>query len=142
VEALKPFVRWVHASFDIGEDRFDNTQARPVAADQIAGMVSGHRFLIGPAHETVTVDVDAVVLTLTHNGAVVAEAPATNVMGSPWNSLQWLANHLVKRGSALEPGDVVLSGTASPAYKVSKARLGGTYLGEAGPLGRITCTIE
>ncbi len=84
---------------------------------------------------------DAVTLKLTRNGQTVAESAATNVMGSPWNSLLWCANHVVKLGGALEPGMVISTGTASPAYKVKGDAIKGEYLGDCGPLGNVTITL-
>ena len=39
------------------------------------------------------------------NGAVAATNAAAEVMGSPINSLAWIANHLGARGLALRAGD-------------------------------------
>lgn len=142
VDSLKPYVRWVHAAFDIGNDRYDSAPARPVVADQVANGVGAHRFVLGPAMDPDEVDVDAAILKLAVNGKSVAESAATNVMGSPWNSLLWLANQVVERGDVLEPGHVVLTGTAAPAYKAKGADLAGSYLGDCGLLGKVSCTIR
>ena len=142
IEALKPHVKWVHASFDIGSERFDSRQAKPVVADQVANGVGAYIFVLGPAMAPSEVDVDALTLRLAVNGRTVAESAATNVMGSPWNSLLWLANQVVDRGNALEPGYVVQTGTAAPAYKAEGSKMLGSYLGDCGPLGKVICAIR
>lgn len=107
----------------------------------IASGVGGHYFMLGPAVTPDNLDVDDVTLKLARNERMIVESAATNVMGSPWNSLLWLANHLVRQGEGLNPGDVVLTGTAAPAYKAKAADMKGTYEGDCGALGKVTLTI-
>ena len=142
VAQLKSCVKWVHAAFDIGDYRFVSGQDKPTPQDMIATGVGAHFHVLGPGVAADKVDVDAITLKLLRNGQTLAESPATNVMGSPWNSLLWLANHLVKTGRALEPGDVVVSGTAAPAYKTKGPKIKGRYRGECGGLGQVTLTIQ
>jgi len=142
VEQLKGCVKWVHAAFDIGDLCFVSTQDKPTPQDMIATGVGARFHMLGPGVRPEQIDVDAVTLRLLRNGKTVAESPATNVMGSPWNSLLWLANHLVKTGRALEPGDVVISGTAAPAYRAKGGEIKGRYRGECGQLGAVTLTIQ
>jgi 2-keto-4-pentenoate hydratase len=142
VEALKPYVKYVHASFDIGDDRFDPQQQKPGLSDVVASGTGAYRFILGPAMDPEQVDVDKIILKLIVNGKMVAESSATNVMGSPWNSLLWLVNRVVSRGYSLEIRDVVLTGTAAPAYRAKGSEAAGTYEGDCGPLGKVTCTIQ
>jgi len=141
-EELKGYVKWVHAAFDIGDYRFTSGQSKPTPQDMIASGVGGHYFTLGPAMAPDSIDVDAVNLQLARNGRLIVESAATNVMGSPWNSLLWLANHLIKQGGGLKPGDIVLTGTAAPAYKAKAADMKGTYEGDCGALGKVTLTIH
>jgi len=142
VEALKPYVKWIHAAFDIGNNCFDSKQAKPVVADMVASGTAAYFFILGPAMDPGEVDVDKITLKLAVNGKMHAESKATEVMGSPWNSLLWLANQVVHRGDTLEPGTVVLTGTAAPAYKAQDKGVAGIYVGDCGLLGRVTCTIR
>jgi len=142
VKQLKGYVKWVHAAFDIGDYRFVSNESKPTPQDMIATGVGAHFHVLGPGVAAEKIDVDAVTLKLLRNGETLAESPATNVMGSPWNSLLWLANSLVKTGRALEPGDVVISGTAAPAYKTKGPKIKGRYRGECGDLGKVTLTIQ
>ncbi len=141
VQELKSHVKWVHTAFDIGDYRFVSGKESPTPADQIASGVGAHFFVLGPAVAPCKVDVDSLTLKLARNGKTIRESAATNVMGSPWNSLLWLANHVVKRGGALEPGHVVVSGTAAPAYKDKGEKIKGDYEGDCGALGKVTLTI-
>ena len=142
VDELKSCVKWVHAAFDIGDYRFVSGEGKPTPQDMIASGAGAHFHVLGPGVAPDKTDVDAITLKLMRNGKTVAESPATNVMGSPWNSLFWLANKLAKTGGALEPGDVVVSGTAAPAYKTKGREIKGRYRGECGDLGRVTLTIQ
>jgi len=142
VEQLKRHVKWVHAAFDIGDYRFVSGEGKPTPQDMIATGVGAHFHVLGPGVAPDEADVDAVTLKLLRNGETLAESPAANVMGSPWNSLLWLANKLAATGGALEPGDVVVSGTAAPAYKTKGSKIKGRYRGECGDLGRVTLTIQ
>jgi 2-keto-4-pentenoate hydratase len=142
VEKLKNHVKWVHAAFDAGDYRFVSGPTKPTPQDAIATGVGAHFHVLGPGVAPAEADVDSVTLKLMRNGETIAESPATNVMGSPWNSLLWLANKLTAEGGTLEPGDVVVSGTAAPAYKATGRKLKGNYKGDCGALGRVTLTIR
>ena len=142
VEHLTGHVKWVHTAFDVGDYRFVSGKVKPTPQDMIASGVGAHFHVLGPAVDPAGVDVDAVKLKLVRNGKTIAESAATNVMGSPWNSLLWLANHVVKLGGALNPGDVVITGTAAPAYKAKGENIAGDYQGDCGPLGKVTLTID
>ena len=140
-EDLKPYVKWAHASFDISNDYFDPQEAKPVVADLVAGGMT-YLYMLGPAVDPNLVDVDKLTLKLKVNGKIIAEGACAEVMGSPWNSLLWVVNQVVSRGDTLEPGNVVLTGTAAPAYKVPGSKAAGYYEGDCGPLGKVTCTIR
>ena len=142
VEQLKGCVKWVHAAFDIGDYRFVAGETKPTPQDMIATGVGAHFHVLGPGVAPDKTDIDSITLKLLRNGETLAESPATNVMGSPWNSLLWLANKQVKTGGALEPGDVVVSGTAAPAYKTKGPKIKGRYRGECGDLGRVTLIVQ
>lgn len=80
-------------------------------------------------------DLRLVGCTLHRNGDVVATGAGGAVMGSPINSLVWLANTLGRLGVALEAGQVVLPGSVTAAMPVSP---GDTYAADFGPLGSVT----
>jgi len=141
VAELKKYVRWAHAAFDAGDYPLVQGDTRPTAADMIASGTGAHVFVLGPAVDPGLVDVDAVTLKLIRDGETIAQSAATNVMGSPWNSLLWCANHVVKLGGTLEPGTVISTGTASPAYKVKGDAIEGQYIGDCGALGKVTLTL-
>lgn len=142
VGELEGYVKWMHTAFEIGDYRFRQGETKPKPADMIASGVGAHFFVLGSGVRPGEVDVDAVELVLERNGQKIASSPATNVMGSPWKSLLWCVNHVVKLGGTLEPGMVVITGTAAPAYKVKGDKIKGRYRGRCGELGRVALTIE
>ena len=141
VAQIKQYVRWVHTAFDAGDYRF-KADAAPKVQDQIASGVGAHVFVLGPAVCPGEVDVDALRLKLIRDGQMLADSPATDVMGSPWNSLLWCVNHIVKLGGTLEPGMVIVTGTAAPAYRAKGDDIKGRYVGDCGLLGKVTMTID
>jgi 2-keto-4-pentenoate hydratase len=59
-------------------------------------------------------DLAGVTVTLLKNGEQAAQATGANVLGSPVNSLAWLANRMAAHGHALRAGDIVLAGSLTP----------------------------
>lgn len=141
VAQIKKHVKWVHTAFDAGDYRF-KADANPKVQDQIASGVGAHVFVIGSAVNPSKVDVDALRLKLIRNDQMLADSPATDVMGSPWNSLLWCANNIIKLKGTLEPGAVIVTGTAAPAYRAKGDGIKGQYIGDCGPLGKVKMTIE
>jgi 2-keto-4-pentenoate hydratase len=142
VAALKSYVKWVHPAFDAGNFPYAVNRAKPTPADMIAIGTGAHVFVIGPAMNPRTLDLSQIDLALARNGETIRKSPARDVLGNPWNSLLWCVNHLHKYGLTLEPGMVVLTGTAAPAYKVKGEAIKGRYVGDCGPLGKVTMTIK
>ena len=74
-------------------------------------------------------------LVYEQNGLMVGTATAAEVMGTPLNSLAWVANHLGARGLALRTGDVVMSGSVS---KVLPVKAGDTVRATFTRLGSVS----
>ena len=138
---LKPYVRSVHAAFDIPDVRYDLTRHKRRIGDFIADNMAAHRYVLGPARDPGKVNVDNINIALTHDGRKVYGGKASKIMGSPWNVLMWLANALNRRGLALRAGDVVLTGAVDKAYAGVSCKVIGRYVGDCGALGRVTCIV-
>ena len=73
---------------------------------------------------------------LFRNGEVEETGLAAGVLNHPANGVVWLANKLAPHGVALEPGQVILSGSFTrPVF----ARPGDTFNVDYGPLGSVNC---
>ena len=142
VEELREYVRWVHPAFDAGNFPYTVEQAKPTPSDMVAIGTGAHVFVIGPAMNPDKLNLSQIDLALARNDETIRKSPARDVLGNPWNSLLWCVNHLHKFGLALKPGMVVLTGTAAPAYRVKGEAIKGHYVGDCGPLGKVTLTIE
>ncbi|GEK81604.1 2-keto-4-pentenoate hydratase [Agrococcus baldri] len=70
------------------------------------------------------------------NGVVEETGVATAVLGNPATAVAWLANKLGEYGQALEPGQVILSGSLTQSIPV---RAGDVVHGDFGDLGAVTC---
>ena len=87
---------------------------KPVASDVIADGVYANAIVLGaPLTEISGLDLALEGLVYEHNGAIAATNTAAEVLGSPLNSLAWIANHLGTRGLGLRAGDIVMSGSVS-----------------------------
>jgi 2-keto-4-pentenoate hydratase len=87
---------------------------KPTAVDAIADGVFAKAIVLGaPMTDVTHIDLALEGLVYELNGAVAATNTAAEVLGSPINSLAWIANHLGARGLALRAGDIVMTGSVS-----------------------------
>jgi 2-oxopent-4-enoate hydratase len=87
--------------------------------DSIADNASSGAFVLGArmvsAHD---IDLRHVGFVLSKNGQTVATGAGAAVLGSPAQSVAWLANRLSAFGIGLDPGEIILSGSAVAAIPV------------------------
>jgi 2-keto-4-pentenoate hydratase len=87
--------------------------------DTVADNASSARFVLGsrllPAE---TFDLRLIGMCLEKNGLVVNSGAGVAVWGHPAAAVAWLANKLAEFGSALEEGEIVLSGAVTAAVDV------------------------
>ncbi len=87
---------------------------KPTTVDVIADGVYANAVVVGASMTDVAhLDLALEGLVYELNGTVVATNAGAEVMGSPLNSLAWIANHLGSRGLGLRAGDLVMSGSVS-----------------------------
>lgn len=73
---------------------------------------------------------------LSRNAVIEETGVAAGVLNHPANGVVWLANKLAPHGVALEPGQVILSGSFTrPVY----VQPGDTFHADYGPLGVVSC---
>jgi 2-keto-4-pentenoate hydratase len=91
---------------------------RPTAADAVADGVLAKAIVLGaPLTDVTHLDLALEGLVYEVNGKIVATNTAAEVLGSPINSLAWVANHLGARGLGLRAGDVVMTGSVSTVLR-------------------------
>lgn len=87
--------------------------------DTIADNASYGAFVLGEPVALRDIDLTALTCAMSVNGVTVRTGSTGAVLGSPINSLRWLAQALTERGDRLETGDVVLTGAATAAVDVA-----------------------
>ncbi len=141
VEQLKRHVHAVCPALELPNQHFSPDAGRARFEDLVADNLGCHRFVLGPARAPGGVDLARVAATLTRDGQAVAAGRGSDVLGDPWQSLLWLVNGLVAADITLRPGDVVLTGAMAAPYRPSLTESVGTYVGDFGPLGKVSCSI-
>jgi len=96
-----------------------------------AGIVTGGRPI-----RPLDVDIRWCAAILQKNGAVEDSGVAAAVLNHPANGIAWLAKKFAPHGVALEPGQIVLSGSFTRPMPVAA---GDTVHADYGPLGSISC---
>lgn len=84
-------------------------------------------------------DLAAVRVTVTENGAAVAEGTGAGVMGDPVRALVWLANKLPELGGGLHAGDIVMTGSLTGQIPT---RPGQEYVAAFSGLGEVRVRTE
>lgn len=85
------------------------------------------------------VDLRLMACNLHINGELVGTGAGGAVLGSPLNSLVWLANTVGPLGVTLEPGHVVLPGSMTRAFPVTT---GDSIVAHMAGLGSVTAVLE
>lgn len=108
--------------------------------DSIADAAMCGKVVLGGNPKRLTdLDVRRVSGSLSINGQIVESGSATAVMANPINAVVWLANTLHQFGTAIEPGDVILSGSFVKAIPFDA---GDTLVALFDPLGEVTLSVE
>jgi len=96
--------------FEIVDSRIRDWKIR--IQDTVADNASAGAFVLGTqAVDPRGVDLSLCGMALEKNGEIVATGAGAAALGSPVNSVAWLANRLGQLGIALEAGEVILSGS-------------------------------
>ncbi|SMC63435.1 2-keto-4-pentenoate hydratase [Janibacter indicus] len=105
-------------------------------ADTIADNASSGGFVLGSTPTRLTdVDLRLTGCVFTRNSQVVGTGAGGAVLGSPINSLVWLANTVGALGTTLEAGHVILPGSVTSMVPVAP---GDVFTATFGGLGSVT----
>lgn len=111
--------RGIAASLEIVDSRIKDWKIR--IQDTVADSASYAAVVL--SNRIVPLDgLDLRVLGMTayRNGEVVQTGSSGNVMGNPINSVTWLANMLLSFGVELKAGEIILSGSFTPVFNISR----------------------
>lgn len=103
---------------EIVDSRFDTPRIGIV--DTIADNASAGLFVLGDIRfDPRSKDLAEVRCDVLRNGEKISEGLGSAVLGSPLNSIAWLANRLGSYGQSLNAGDVILAGSLVPLAEIA-----------------------
>jgi 2-keto-4-pentenoate hydratase len=130
---------FVLPALEIVDSRYKG-RGNNLLVDSISDAAScGFVVLGGNPVKLTDVDIRRISAALSINGSVLESGSASAVMGNPINAVVWLANKLLEFGVAMQPGDVVLSGSFVKAIPFKE---GDTLVALYDQLGEITLRVE
>lgn len=104
---------WVAPCFEIVDSRIQDWQISIV--DTVADNASCGVFVIGEQHtDPNTLDLAAVKMEVSHNGAPAGSGVGAAVQGHPAQAVAWLANTLGEYDIPFRKGEIILSGALAP----------------------------
>jgi 2-keto-4-pentenoate hydratase len=129
---------FVLPALEIVDSRYKG-RGNNLLVDSISDAAScGFVVLGGNPVKLTDVDVRRLSASLSINGQVMESGSASAVMGNPVNAVVWLANKLHEFGVAMQPGDVILSGSFVKAIPFGA---GDTIIALYGQLGEVTLRV-
>ena len=99
--------------------------------DLIASNDNSSKVLIGKAARAQ--DLNAVKVTLFHNGQKVSGGVGSHAGDDQWKALQWVVNDVLAKGGEVKNGYIVLTGNLTGANRAKP----GKYLADFGSFGQI-----
>ncbi|MDR6910777.1 2-keto-4-pentenoate hydratase [Rhodococcus fascians] len=127
------FVREIAAAFEIVDSRVENWNIS--LADTVADNASSGLFVLGDSIAVADApELSEVTMTSVSGGVVVSSGRGSDCLGSPWNSLAWLANTSLRYGAPLRAGEIILSGALGPLAEVAP---GSDFSGHIAGIGSV-----
>ncbi len=109
----------VMPAIEIMDTRITDWQVKVI--DLVADNCSAAAYVLGSELVPLTgFDPARLGFVMLKNGRVASTGAGANVLGSPLQSMVWLANKLGELGLSLRAGEVVLTGAAAPPLPVGK----------------------
>jgi len=140
MSAVMAGVEALHVAIEVPDSRFEDF-AKAGEAQLIAEFACACFFVVG---QEVTADWRSVDLkdhqvSVTCNGATVAQGQGSNVLGDPRLALTWLANELIDHGRLLQAGDIVMTGTCVVPVPV---KVGDAVTADFGVFGSVSAHFK
>jgi 2-keto-4-pentenoate hydratase len=121
---------------ELADPGFGHT--RFTGLDLIAANSASAGFICGKSHQADRLDVNALHVRLSRDGAILHEATSADLMGDQWQALLWLVNKVIDAGYTIKPGMLFMTGALGGAHQA----LPGEYLAEFGELGDLRFQVS
>ncbi len=125
-------------AFELISPRFDSLLQNNVGLAAADCGLNGGLVVGEPYADWRDLDLATHPVVLAVDSEQIAEGTGANVLGHPYNVLDWLANTLPKRGLGLKAGEIVSTGTCTGFHYVEPGQLA---VADYGTLGRIEVTF-
>jgi len=125
------------AAIEVVDSRIANWDIRFV--DTVADNASSALFVLGSRPVPLAkIDLTACAMTLSQDGEVLSRGNGAACLGNPLNAAVWLADRMVRLGTPLRAGDIVLTGALGPMVPVTRP---GTFVADIEGLGSVRATF-
>ncbi len=115
-------IDWVAAGIELHNKQFF---FNPISSQELiasGGLWAG--LIIGPDRLSPKgLDLDAASFKVYFDDKLEAQAPGKDIMGGPLTSLDWLSKCLAEKGCILKKGDLVIPGSPTEVFDITKATL-------------------
>ncbi len=137
VDQVKALVSAVRPVVDLPDIAYrdENTYG---AIDMIAANISSSRFVEGAPTKPNAIDLDALTVSMTRDGAPVTRGTGKDSLGDQWESLRTLINIIVANRGQIDKGWIILTGKIGDKGTATPGR----YIASYGPLGEIQFQIQ
>ncbi len=106
--------------------------------DLIATNAGAKHYIAGRGRASSVTDPNAIAVTLYREGEPLTQGTAFDVVGDQWQVLLWLVNRTIASGWAIEPGQVLITGTLGKAVPLER----GLYVADYGRFGSIEWWVD
>ncbi|MCC8392776.1 fumarylacetoacetate hydrolase family protein [Paraburkholderia sp. MMS20-SJTR3] len=126
------------AAIEVVDSRIEGWNIRFV--DTVADNASSARFVLGSRPVLLRdLDLTACTMTLSQETEVLSRGNGAACLGNPLNAAAWLADRMVRLGTPLRAGDVLMTGALGPMVAVKQP---GTFSAQIDGLGSVRATFS
>lgn len=136
IEELRKYVSAVMPIIEVPGGAVEEMQPS-TAGDLAAWNVNAKDIIVGAPKSLDAFDMDAIAITLTHNGAAINEARGGDAAGGQWETLRKSVNSVLSQGYVIQKGHVLTNGALGKILKLEP----GAYLADYGPFGEVAFTV-
>lgn len=137
VDQVRALVSAVRPVVDLPDIAYRNENTYG-AIDMIAANISSSRFVEGAPIKPDAINLDALMVSMTRDGAPVTRGAGKDSLGDQWESLRTLINIIVENRGQIDKGWIVLTGKIGDKGAV----VPGHYIAGYGPLGEVQFQIQ